>query len=100
VRKDSESIHNSMIKRMLRITCFFAVIFTLLFCVTWQNIDMYLLNRKITELTKKRNELEKSIYLKRMELSTLQSRQRIKRIAEEQLDMEPVTYRDVKVIIY
>ncbi len=89
-----------MIKRMLRITCFFAVIFTLLFCVTWQNIDMYLLNRKITELTKKRNELEKSIYLKRMELSTLQSRQRIKRIAEEQLDMEPVTYRDVKVIIY
>lgn len=100
MRKDSESIHNSMIKRMLRITCFFAVIFTLLFCVTWQNIDMYLLNRKITELTKKRNELEKSIYLKRMELSTLQSRQRIKRIAEEQLDMEPVTYRDVKVIIY
>ncbi len=100
MRKDSESIHNSMIKRMLRITCFFAVIFTLLFCVTWQNIDMYLLNRKITELTIKRNELEKSIYLKRMELSTLQSRQRIKRIAEEQLDMEPVTYTDVKVIIY
>jgi len=100
VRKDSESIHNSMIKRMLRITCFFAVIFALVFCVTWQNIDMYLLNKKIFELTRKRNELEKSIYLKRMELSTLQSRQRIKRIAEEQLDMEPITYRDVKVIVY
>ncbi len=89
-----------MIKRMLRITCFFAVIFALVFCVTWQNIDMYLLNKKIFELTRKRNELEKSIYLKRMELSTLQSRQRIKRIAEEQLDMEPITYRDVKVIVY
>ena len=100
MRKDSESIHNSMIKRMLRITCFFAVIFALVFCVTWQNIDMYLLNKKIFELTRKRNELEKSIYLKRMELSTLQSRQRIKRIAEEQLDMEPITYRDVKVIVY
>ena len=89
-----------MIKRMLRITCFFAVIFVLVFCVTWQNIDMYLLDKKISELTKKRNELEKSIYLKRMELSTLQSRQRIKRIAEKQLEMEPITYRDVKVIVY
>jgi len=100
VHSDSQIVHQSMIKRMLRITCFFAVIFILVFCVTWQNIDMYLLDKKISELTKKRNELEKSIYLKRMELSTLQSRQRIKRIAEKQLEMEPITYRDVKVIVY
>lgn len=96
----SEHVHSSMIKRMLRITCFFAAVFALVFCITWQNIDMYLLNRKITELTKRRNELEKSIYLENMELSTLQSRQRIKRIAEEQFGMEPITYRDVKVIVY
>ena len=95
-----ESIYGSMIKRMLRITCFFAVVFILVFCITWQNIDMYLLNRKISELTRRRNELEKTIYLKNMELSTLQSRQRIKRIAEKQLGMEPITYRDVKVILY
>ena len=61
---------------------------------------MFTLNRKIEGLTQVRNDLEKSIYLKKMELSHLKSRERIKKIASEELGMVPVTYRDVKVIVY
>jgi hypothetical protein len=61
---------------------------------------MFTLNRKIEGLTQVRNDLEKSIYLKKMELSHLKSRERIKNIASEELGMVPVTYRDVKVIVY
>jgi hypothetical protein len=61
---------------------------------------MFTLNRKIEGLTEVRNDLEKSIYLKKMELSHLKSRERIRKIASEELGMVPVTYRDVKVIVY
>ncbi len=92
--------HNSILRRMIKLTCFFAVLFFLLFCITWQNMHMFTLNRRIDELTEKRNELEKSIYLKNMELASLRSRDRIKKIATEKLDMIPVTYKDVKIIVY
>jgi hypothetical protein len=61
---------------------------------------MFTLNRKIEGLTEVRNDLEKSIYLKKMELSHLKSRERIRKITSEELGMVPVTYRDVKVIVY
>jgi cell division protein FtsL len=87
-------------RRMIKLTCFFAVLFFLLFCITWQNMHMFTLNRRIDELTVQRNDLERSIYLKNMELAALQSRDRVKGIAIEELGMIPITYRDVKIIVY
>jgi len=89
-----------ILKRMVKLTCFFTVFFLLLFCITWQNMHMFTLNRRIEELMQVRNGLEKSIYLQNMELSSLRSRERIKRIATEELGMIPVTYKDVKIIVY
>jgi cell division protein FtsL len=89
-----------MMRRVVKLTCFFAVLFFLLFCVTWQNMHMFTLQREIKELSEVRSKLEKSIYLRKMELSSLKSRDRIKRVATEELGMIPVTYRDVKVIVY
>lgn len=63
-------------------------------------MHMFTLARKIEELDRGRNALEMSIYLKKMELSSLRSRERIRVIATEKLGMIPVTYRDVKVIVY
>jgi cell division protein FtsL len=87
-------------RRMFKLTCFFAVLFFLLFCITWQNMYMFRLNRRIDELTVQRNDLERSIYLKNMELATLQSRERVKHIATESFGMIPITYKDVKIIVY
>ena len=87
-------------RRMFKLTCFFAVLFFLLFCITWQNMYMFRLNRRIDELTVQRNDLERSIYLKNMELATLQSRERVKRIATESFGMIPITYKDVKIIVF
>jgi hypothetical protein len=87
-------------KRLVKLTCFFSVFFFLLFCITWQNMHMFTLARRIDELTRERNALEMSIYLQNMELSSLRSRERIRGIATEELGMTPVTYRDVKVIVY
>ncbi len=89
-----------IVKRLVKLTCFIGIIFFLLFCITWQNIHMFTLNKKIEGLTQVRNDLEKSIYLEKMELSHLKSRERIRKIASEELGMVPVTYRDVKVIVY
>jgi cell division protein FtsL len=61
---------------------------------------MYLIKREIEEIRVQRNELERSIYLMNIELSTLKSRERIKKIATGELDMVPVTYRDIKLIVY
>jgi hypothetical protein len=61
---------------------------------------MYLLNKDIERLAKKRNSLEKSLYLMNIELSKLRSRERIKRIGQEKLDMVPVTYKDINLIVY
>ena len=100
VHNEREIVHGTVLRRLLKLTCFFAVFFFLLFCIAWQNMHMFTLARKIEDLTRERNDLEKSIYLKNMELSSLQSRERIKGIATEELGMIPVTYRDVKVIVY
>jgi len=89
-----------IVRRMLKLTCFFAVVFLLFFCIAWQNIYMYSMNKKINDKTQLHNELEKSIYLKNIELSKLESRERIKKIALDGLGMVPVTYRDVKIIVY
>jgi cell division protein FtsL len=99
----SESVkgeRSSIMRRMIKLTCFFAVLFFLLFCITWQNMHMFTLNRRIDELTEERNDLERSIYLKNMELATLRSRDRVKGIATEELGMIPITYKDVKIIVY
>jgi cell division protein FtsL len=99
----SESVkgeRSAIMRRMIKLTCFFAVLFFLLFCITWQNMHMFTLNRRIDELTEERNDLERSIYLKNMELATLRSRDRVKGIATEELGMIPITYKDVKIIVY
>lgn len=99
----SESVkgeRSSIMRRMIKLTCFFAVLFFLLFCITWQNMHMFTLDRRIDELTEERNDLERSIYLKNMELATLRSRDRVKGIATEELGMIPITYKDVKIIVY
>ncbi|MBN2324057.1 MAG: cell division protein FtsL, partial [Spirochaetes bacterium] len=68
--------------------------------VTWQSIHQYLLNLRIDELTRKKHELEKTLYLKKVEVSAWTSRERIRMIATEKLGMSPITYKDVKLIIY
>ena len=88
------------LKKIIKLVVFFTIIFALIFCVTWQNVHMSLLNRDIEKLAKKRNELEKSLYLMNIELSKLRSRERIKKIGQEKLDMVPVTYKDIKLIVY
>ena len=88
------------LKKIIKLVVFFTIIFALIFCVTWQNVHMSLLNKDIEKLAKKRNELEKSLYLMNIELSKLRSRERIKKIGQEKLDMVPVTYRDIKLIVY
>lgn len=88
------------LKKIFKLVVFFTIIFALIFCVTWQNVHMYLLNKDIERLAKKRNELEKSLYLMNIEFSKLRSRERIKKIGQEKLDMVPVTYKDIKLIVY
>ena len=89
-----------IVKKVLKLTVFFGVLFSLLFCVTWQSIHQYLLNLRIDELTRKKHGLEKALYLKNVEISAWTSRERIRRVATEQLGMSPITYKDVKLIIY
>jgi cell division protein FtsL len=89
-----------ILRKIVKLIVFFAIIFALIFCVTWQNVHMYLLNRDIERLAKKRNELEKSLYLMNIEISKLRSRERIKRIVEQKLDMVPVKYKDINLIVY
>ena len=89
-----------ILRRALKVVLFFGVIFMVIFCITWQNIHMHLVNRRMEEIMMMRNALEKTIYLLNMELSYLKSRERIRRIATEELDMEPITYRDIKFIVY
>jgi cell division protein FtsL len=89
-----------IVKKVLKLTVFFGVLFSLLFCVTWQSINQYLLNLRIDELTRKKHELEKTLYLKNVEISSWTSRERIRVVATEQLGMSPITYKDVKLIIY
>ncbi len=96
----ADDVNLRIVKRLVKLTCFIAVLFTLFFCITWQNIQVQNMNRKLKELSRVRNELEKSIYLKNLELSGLISRERMRKIAVEELGMVPITYRDVKVIVY
>ena len=93
-------INFRMVKRLLKLTCFVTLLSTIFFCITWQNIQVYNLKRRLKELSRVRNEVERSIYLKNVELSRLMSRDRIKKIAIEELGMVPITYRDVKIIVY
>lgn len=94
------SVNKVIIKKIFKLTVFFGVLFSLLFCVTWQSIHDYILNLRINELTQKKHELEKTLYLKNVEISSWKSPERIRRIAIEQLGMSPITYNDVKLIIY
>ena len=61
---------------------------------------MYLLNKDIKRLAKERKKLEKSLYLMNIELAKLRSRKRIKAIGQEEMNMVPVTYKDIKLIVY
>ncbi len=94
------SVNKVIIKKIFKLTVFFGVLFSLLFCVTWQSIHDYILNLRINELTKKKHELEKTLYLKNVEIGNWKSPERIRRIAIEQLGMSPIKYNDVKLIIY
>ncbi len=87
-------------KRIFKLVVFFGVIFAVIFCITWQNIHMYLIKKKIEEIMVQRNALEKTIYLMNIELSYLKSRERIKKIASGELNMVPITYKDIKLIVY
>ncbi|MGQ9614810.1 MAG: hypothetical protein ACUVWJ_00245 [Spirochaetota bacterium] len=89
-----------MVRRILKLTCFVALLFAIFFCITWQNIQVYNLNRRLKELSRIRDEVERSIFLKNVELSGLVARERMKKIAVEELRMVPITYRDVKIIVY
>jgi cell division protein FtsL len=89
-----------ILNRMLKLFLFFVIVFTLIFCVTWQNVKMYLLQRELDALSRKRSSLQKSLYLKGVELSALQSRDRIRRIALGELGMVPVSYKDIRLIVY
>ena len=85
------------LKKIFKLIVFFAIIFALIFCVTWQNVHMSLLNKDLERLAKKRNELEKSLYLMNIELSKLKSRERIKEIDAQLLSFINVnTPKDVK----
>jgi cell division protein FtsL len=95
-----QNMNMVIVKKMFKLMLFFGVLFSLLFCITWQSIHQYLLNLKLDELTRMKHELEKTLYLKNMETGSLKSRERIRRIAVEQLGMMPITYSDVKLIIY
>ena len=94
------NLNKSIVEKAAKLVLFFGVIFSVLFCVTWQSIHLYLLHRKIDELRIRKNELEKTLYLRSIDLSSLKSSERIRRIAEEQLAMTPICYADVKLIIY
>lgn len=96
----NNSQNAATLKRIVKLIIFFTIIFSLIFCVTWQNVHIYLLNKELREFAKKRNELEKNIYLMNIEFSYLKSRERIRKIAQEELNMVPVTYRDINLIVY
>jgi cell division protein FtsL len=84
--------------RLVKITLLVSVV--LLFCVTWQNVQIHLLESNVHARARIRNELENELYRKKLELMELESRDRIREIAVNELNMVPVTYRDVKVILY
>ena len=86
--------------RLFKLMIFFAVIFAVLFCITWQNIQVYLYNRQIKELIAERNRLERDIYLLNIRVSSLKSMSRIAAIAEKNLMMVPVKPEDINLIIY
>ncbi len=90
----------SIIKKIVKLTLFIGIVFSLLFCITWQSVHLYLMNLRIEKLAQKKKALEKTVYLKNMELSSLKSRDRIEGIAVEEFGMTPITYYDVKLIVY
>jgi len=89
-----------ILNRVLKMILFFVFFFSLVFFVTWQNVQMHLLQRKVDELGANRAILQKSLYLKNIELTTLQSRERIKGIAVEELGMVPVSYKDIRLVVF
>jgi cell division protein FtsL len=95
-----QEANSVILGRLLKLVFFFTVLFSLVFCVTWQNVKMYLLQRELEELSKKRSTLQKALYLKGVELSALTSRGRIRRVALDELGMVPVSYRDIRLIVY
>lgn len=86
--------------RILKLIAFFTIIFAVIFCITWQNIQVYLYEKKIEELVSVRNELEKEVYLLSIKASALKSRARIAKIATNKLGMFSIKPSDIKLIIY
>lgn len=84
---------------MLKIVVVLGGLLLLIFLVTWQNVQLYELKMQIHERSRFRNSLEKELYLKRIELADLESRERVSAVARE-AGMEPITYRDVKIVAY
>ena len=86
--------------RILKLIAFFSIIFAVVFCITWQNIQVYLYERKIDNLVSERNKLEKEVYLLNIKASSLKSRTRIAEIATKDLGMVTVKPADIRLIIY
>ncbi len=85
--------------RIFKLILFFSVIFAILFCITWQNIQVFLYNRRIKELIAVRNRLERDIYLLNIQVSSLKSRGRISKIAIDRFGMVPVKPEDINLIV-
>lgn len=84
---------------MLKITVVVGGFLLLLFLAAWQNVQVYELKRRVQQRSRYLGALERELYLKRIELADLESRERVSAAARE-AGMEPITYRDVKVILY
>ena len=91
---------NKTFSRILKLIAFFTIIFTVVFCITWQNVQVYLYNREIDTLVSKRNRLEKEIHLLNIKASSLKSRSRIAKIAINKFGMINIKPADIKLIIY
>jgi len=91
---------NKAFIRIIKLVAFFTIVFTIVFCITWQNIQVYLYKRKIDILVSERNKLEKDIYLLNIKTSSLKSRTRIAKIAINKLSMVNIKPSDIRLIIY
>lgn len=93
-------VEKAVTKRIFKLVLFIGVGAMLLFFITWQNLRVYLLERKINELVKQKSHLEEQIYIDTLKLSEIASRESVRNVAVQELGMIPVTYRDVKLIAY
>lgn len=96
---DTRNEQDPVLGKMIRISFLLFGLVLLLFVVAWQNIRLHDIRMTIEQRARHRDRLEKELYLMRLELADLESRERIGEMARRE-GMEQVTYRDVKIIVY